>query len=463
MNPPMSQQPTHSPRGSSIELSPRHRLAAREEWEPWPSDAHGPSPATARAGWVEGQPLSGDGLRAYAHDKLWTWPSRRVNFVCDLHADVDAFVRSLVATGGVVRTGEGPCDFTLTDSGRESTFVIGGDCLDKGPRNLPLVRAVGHLMLELDADVVLLAGNHDMRTRVGLALAESQTAREGHLFARMGRKALTLLREVYREQVAGGDVERLSDAEARERLFPPPNWWDEFPAIGAKWMTARRLERELRRIREKMADIENRWCVDGLDFGHLHAAVEAAREMFLAPGGELAWFFERMQLAWRAGSYLFIHAGVDDALALQLSEDGVSATNAAFERRCEEDLFAVYHGSYGNGFRTKYRAKDRPLSELGVRALHDAGVYAIVHGHRNLLHGQRLVIRHGMLNLECDASLDCLTRRKEGLDGPGEAATIFRADGVVLGLSADYPATRVFDPATVCGVMTLHGWHTSRL
>ena len=56
------------------------------------------------------------------------------------------------------------------------------------------------------------------------------------------------------------------------------------------------------------------------------------------------------------------------------------------------------------------------------------------------------MLRKGMLNFECDATIDRGTRSKEGLQGPGAAVTIFRPDRTVLGISTDYPYIKVLEP-----------------
>jgi hypothetical protein len=173
--------------------------------------------------------------------------------------------------------------------------------------------------------------------------------------------------------------------------------------------------------------------------------------MFLSSDGELAWYFERMNLARREGSFLFVHAGVDDAVARALKNGGVDALNAWYRRLVDTDLFELYHGPIGNAFRTKYRDIDFALTAAGVSDLHDAGIHAIVHGHENLLHGQRLSLRLGLLEFQCDASVDCNTRRIEGLSGPGAAAVIFEPGGRIRAVSTDYPFIKEFDPARVFG------------
>src|SRR5690349_3103721 len=60
-------------------------------------------------------------VRQYAADKAWLWPSRLLLFFCDIHADTDAFLLSLTASGGVERTGPGDRDYRLTARGRIAT------------------------------------------------------------------------------------------------------------------------------------------------------------------------------------------------------------------------------------------------------------------------------------------------------------------------------------------------------
>ena len=96
--------------------------------------------------------------------------------------------------------------------------------------------------------------------------------------------------------------------------------------------------------------------------------------------------------------------------------------------------------------RTKYRNIDMPLTRNGVVKIRRKGINALVHGHRNLLHGQRMMLRKGLINIECDTTLDSNSRKKEGLKGPGAAVTIIRPEGCILGISSDYPKIKVFDP-----------------
>jgi hypothetical protein len=67
----------------------------------------------------------------------------------------------------------------------------------------------------------------------------------------------------------------------------------------------------------------------------------------------------------------------------------------------------------------------------------------MLHGHRNVLHGQHIVHRKGLINFECDTTMDCNSRRKEGLKGPGAGVTIIHPDCMVIGISSDYPSIKL--------------------
>jgi len=390
-----------------------------------------------------------DAVELYLAGKPWVWPGERLYLLCDIHADAEAFVRSLVASGGVAKHGPADTDFALTADGGDATFLIAGDCLDKGPSNLRLLRALKHL-IDIGANVVLLAGNHDVRALVGMRCAGEKSPLLGHLFVRMGQKAVPLFKEIYDEYLADRSWEESLAEESRlhAQLFPDADWYRQFPEAVAGVVSPKKIEQELVRIAEKSADLERECAKHDLSLAKVAAVIAKFRELFLEARGEFAWLFDRMQLAHRVGSVLFIHAGVDDCLAERLRADGLNGINAWFRQLLSDDLFELYHGAVGNGFRTKYRDTDWPLSARGVRDLHDVGVYAVVHGHRNIFNGQRILFREGMLNFECDASIDQNTRALHGIDHPGAAVTVFHPDGRVIGVSTDFPAAKVFDAAT---------------
>lgn len=417
--------------------------------EPWPKFG---GRRTARM--VDHYDISREELVEHLQDRPFVWPRRRLLFFCDIHADADAFVRSLVASGGVAKTGPGDTDFVLTDEGQRSRFIIGGDCFDKGPNNLRLLDALRALK-DKGADVDILAGNHDVRTLVGLACAGRKEPHLAHLFVRMGKKTMPLFKEVHERYCEPGETSGRSEKELHDLLFPPESWFEEFPKVASEWVNPIKMKKELRRIREKIADIDRACGKLGMTLGMVHAALEKCREIFLEPGGDYHWFFHEMKLCRRYGSLLFVHAGVDDVVADLLLREGEDGLNRRFKELMDTDLFVLYHGSIGNAFRTKYRDIDKPFTAAGVEKVHAAGIYAIVHGHRNILRGQRIKLRGGLLNFECDASVDANTRALEGLHGPGGAALIVRPDGSFLGVSTDYRHIKHFEITSASRMVTL--------
>ena len=394
-------------------------------------------------------------IRDYGRSKPWLWPSRPHFFFTDIHADADAFLKSLVASGGVEKTGPADHDFRLTEIGRGATFVLGGDCFDKGPDNLRLLRALRNLR-DMGADLHILAGNHDIRTYIGIACAGRRDPRYAHLFVRMGQKTVPLFKEIFDTYLAGGRPRRkLGDDEVRRRLFPGEDWYKRFPEAARGIVPPARIEKEIVRIREKTVQFEERCRSLGMSLGGVALALDEARRLFLHPEGEFFWYFNQMKMSYRAGSFLMVHAGIDDRVAAILRQDGVDGLNAHFQKAMSKDLFDLYNGSLGNVFRTKYRPIDHPFTQAGLRDAHAAGIYAVIHGHRRLTAGQQLTLRNGMMNFECDASVDAGTRRLEGLRGVGGAVTVIHPNARIIGVSTDYPLIKVFDSTRFWNLTTI--------
>ena len=394
---------------------------------------------------------SSETLRQVLDENPWSWPKRPLYFFSDLHADSDAFLASLVASGGVKKTGSADHDFKLTKVGKRARFVIGGDCFDKGPSNLRLLRTI-HCLIDKGARVRILAGNHDIRIKLGIrSVGMERDPLHDHFFIRMGVKAVPFLKEVSEHYLQGSHALKgiPSTRECRRILYPPKRWFKEFPKLAQWAMPENRVEREMSRLEEKSASFEEDCAKAGLSLRRVYAAALKWQDLFLHPKGEFAWFFERMRLAYQRGSFLFVHAGLDDRAAKLVSKYGVKQLNAQFHDHVKEELFEFYYGPLANIIRTKYREVDMPLTQKGVRLIHEAGIHAIVHGHDNRHHGQRIMVRKGMVNFECDATIDRNTRKKEGLTGCGAAVTIFHPDKLVMGVSTDYPFIKVFDPASL--------------
>jgi hypothetical protein len=67
-----------------------------------------------------------------------------------------------------------------------------------------------------------------------------------------------------------------------------------------------------------------------------------------------------------------------------------------------------------------------------------------VHGHVNHGNGQQISLHKGLLHIEGDITMDRNSRRKEGLSGIGFGATIVHPKHMIIGISSDHPAVKVF-------------------
>ncbi|SBS33657.1 diadenosine tetraphosphatase [Marinomonas spartinae] len=410
------------------------------EWAPWPQDkgscnsiARNPSKMPER----------------FRKRKL-KWPKRPVVFISDPHADATAFEASLIAAGVVQQKEEGLQHLKLTKTGRKTEIIIGGDCLDKGPSNLSLLRSVKHLY-KLGARVTLLAGNHDLRLLMGLLALKSSKHNIGnqHFFVRMGKKVIPLFKEVFEQYLEGTKWDKKIPDEdtCRKILFPDGKWFKEFPYHAAGILTAEGVEREVHKMHSKADSFEQHCHTVGLSLRHVYAASLQCQKLFLHKKGEFNWFFRKMRLVEKRGSFLFLHAGLDDAMGELLLKNGTSYANKAFHRNLKHmDLFGFYYSSIANTFRTKYRDADLPLTDRGVNAIHKAGIHFVVQGHINRQEGQRIAIKKGLIHIEADITLDEHSRQREGLLGYGIGATLINKKQGLIGISCDYPTAKVLKP-----------------
>ena len=168
-------------------------------------------------------------------------------------------------------------------------------------------------------------------------------------------------------------------------------------------------------------------------------------------GGEFSWFFRRMRLAMRKGSFLFVHAGLDNNIAHLINEKGIKQVNREFKKQMKGNPMRFYYGPLANAIRTKYRPGDRHLTKAGAQQVHDNDLHVIIHGHKSMSNGQRISLRKNIIHFECDVTLDRHSRSKEGLQGAGAGVTIIRPDKKIIGISADYPYVKVFDPDDLSG------------
>ncbi|HIJ23719.1 MAG TPA: metallophosphoesterase [Gammaproteobacteria bacterium] len=382
----------------------------------------------------------------------WQWPKNPIYFITDMHGDADAFIASLVATGVVKKTGPRDQDIHLTRSGRKGKFLIGGDCFDKGPSTLRLLRVI-KLLIDRGGKVILLAGNHDVRMLLGIHSIDLEAdPRTDHFFIRMGPKMVPFLKEIQQHylQHKGALQDIPNNRECRRVLYPPKRWFKDFPEQASWVMPEPAIESEIVRLRKKITLFDKERQAAGLSLRMSYAAAMKWKQLFLHPKGEFAWFYQRMQLCYQTGSFLFMHAGIDDQISLLLKKRGWKYLNKRFRKLMFRDPFDFYYGPFANIIRTKYRHGDRPLTRNGIKWVQRTGVRALIHGHRNLRHGQRLMLRKGLLNVECDTTLNRNTRRKLGnKQHPAAAVTIIRPEGEILGISNDYPYIKVFNPSQV--------------
>lgn len=383
-------------------------------------------------------------LKAAAAHSAWRWPDKPVVFVSDPHADAEGFLRSLTAAGVVERHG---AVFSLTQFGRTAKIVVGGDCLDKGPSNLDMLDALKTL-IDCGADLHLLAGNHDLRLRLAIrALTLPRSPLTEHLFVRMGRKILPLLREVTLRFVTPADLAAVPDEETcKQRIFPSKDWKKTFPVAAASYLTPEGIETERRKLRKKSRKFAKQAEAEGLSMRAVYAAALKCGDLFLTSGGTYSWFYSAMDVMAQIGSLLFVHAGIDDTMCNLLASGGAPAVNARYRDEAQDDPFGFYTGSVANLVRTKYRPADKRLTCDGVTKLHKAGIKMIVQGHVNNHRGQRILAKHGLIHLEGDITLDRASRHLEGLKGIGAGATLIFPSGDVIGLSSDYPRIKHFKP-----------------
>lgn len=375
--------------------------------------------------------------------KSWRWPKKPIIFISDPHADRDAFVASLVASGGIKLTAKGA--LKLTKFGKQAIFVIGGDCLDKGPSNLSLLDALQELYAT-GANVKLLAGNHDLRLITGLLAMSRQTdVGAEHLFIRMGHKVIPLFREVFDRDLRQGDWRhRVPDPErCRELLYPGPEWPRQFREYASGKLTSEAIEQEIRKLKKKLNQFERHCLKAGMSLQMIYAAAQRCVALFIEPKGEYSWFLRSMQLAYQKESFLFVHAGLDDTSAERIKKHGVTGINQEFHRLLEQDLFEFYFSPLSSVFRTKYRKTDAHFSRSGAQDALSSGIHAVVHGHVNSIDGQQLSLQQGLLHIEGDITLDRNSRKKEGLEGIGFGATIIHPNKQVIGISVDHPCVKV--------------------
>lgn len=393
-------------------------------------------------------------LLTLADPSVWQWPDRLVVFLTDLHADAEALSSSLVASGLFIRQGARPIEIQPAPYAPPFEIIIGGDCFDKGPANLPLLRLIRQL-IDWQIPLTLLSGNHDLRLQLAVqTLNTPNCARNGHFLLRLGSKVMPLCVELLNEYPLSEDERALlpSEAECKARLLLSDDWSERFETAAQSSLSAVQIRTELSRLDARKQRFFQAAQNAQLSLQQVYAALERWQQLFLQPEGEFHWFIARQQLLCRRGSFVFLHAGCDDVMAKRLVQQNTAELNHDFQLARQGEAFSLYFSALGNMLRTKYRAQDPILSIDSRQSLHHAGIHAFVHGHRNLHHGQRITFRANMLHFECDATLNQVSRQEQQLKGDGAAVTLFYPQGWVVGISSDYAAAKYFEPSQLKGI-----------
>jgi len=382
--------------------------------------------------------------------QAWLAPKEDVYFFCDLHADADAFLRSLKLSK-LITQDSNLQKIALTDLAETAKIVIGGDCIDKGPSNLQLLNLIAKLY-QTRLNIVLLAGNHDMRLYAGLlALGNMQDVRQSHFFIRMGRKTASFLHEIYTTYCQNEPELVLPESTIRQHMLPSKSWYQNFPEYAQDVMSTKAIAKELSQIKKKQTDFRVACEALGMTLNQVYQAALKAKQLFTEPDGDFFWFFDKIELLYLSGSYLFCHAGIDDNIAAHIHKKGIQTINRTFKNQLKKGLmFQMYYSEYGNVFRTKYRNKDWPLTQQGEQLLKSMNIFALVNGHRSHESGQQLCLRQGILHFECDTQLNANCRKKSNMQHPGEAVTIFHQDGSVQAFSSELEIVKTFDPKCIC-------------
>ncbi|WP_417578680.1 metallophosphoesterase [Nitrincola sp.] len=394
------------------------------------------------------QPALTDQLLRLADPVAWQWPEQLVVFITDLHADAEALSASLVASGLFARHGPAPGDLTPVCHMPAFEIIIGGDCLDKGPANLPLLRLIRQL-IDWQIPLTLLSGNHDLRLQLAIqSLKQPDCSRNGHFLLRLGSKIMPFCVELLSEYpLSTEELQKLpTEAECRQILLPSEDWPDRFRQAATSHLSPAQINLELERLEARKQRFFQAATTASLTLQQIYAALQRWQQQFMEPDGEFYWFTERQQLLCRRGSFVFVHAGCDDSMAQRLAREDWQTLNSDFQVARQGEAFSLYFGPLGNMLRTKYRRQDPPLTASSRQALHQAGIHALVHGHRNLHQGQRITFRANMIHFECDVTLNQVSRQQETLQGSGAAVTLFYPQGWVVGISSDAPAAKCFSP-----------------
>lgn len=363
-------------------------------------------------------------------------------FITDIHGDAESLVRSLIA-GGLLKPISSITHLFWTEQGQKRRLVLGGDCFDKGPSTLVLLRLLKRIWQD-KPDSIWLVGNHDLRFMLGMrALTQDYHPLHSHFFSRMGKKAIALLAEMHTECPA--------DFPVNHPAYWVDAYWPQAFREQAKAHLGKRLaKKEIKQLHAKQADMQQACVKRFASERTFNQACSWAVAQFLLPEGEFADLIDRWQLHYVAGPYWFCHAGVNDA-AIAIWQQGREQGRNLLETQYQQawqtgDLFHLYYGPLGALMRTKYRKYDWPFTAQGAQQLKAAGIIGLVNGHRDSVQGQQLYVRQGLWNFDCDTQMNRHCRSRDGLSHNGWGITLFETHGRVTALSSDHAGARCFEP-----------------
>ena len=229
------------------------------------------------------------------HPKTHRQLHRPLAFITDIHGDAPALVRSLIA-GGLVTPQSCVAHLEWTESGKQRQLVLGGDCFDKGPSTLVLLRLLKQIW-QTKPDSIWLVGNHDLRFMLGMrALELDAHPLHSHFFSRMGKKAIGLLAEMHAECPADYPV-------THPACWVDAYWPKAFRQQAQSLLGKRLVKKEIKQLHAKQADMQQA-CLKRFDSAQaFNQACSWAVAQLLAPGGEFSDLIESWQLHWVAGPY----------------------------------------------------------------------------------------------------------------------------------------------------------------
>lgn len=355
--------------------------------------------------------------------KKWDWhfPKRPVFFTTDIHGDVKALNRSLHHG----RIGYGIVDEEapeLSHYGSSGTFIIGGDLIDKGPSSVKVLKAVNDLCIK--NNVRVLMGNHDLRTIVGLEGLYSNNPLAKHSLVRLGSRLVELSIDVSGNlpyKVYQNGYRRASSDY--ESVFTIDEKWERDFRDSVRGALKSRVEKEIRKTRKKAHELRGAMLQQQMSYILLWKLLDQLYNFMYS-----LEFVKNIEVLYRAGSFLFVHAGLNDTAASYIAKHGVEGLNQYARRSLKTHPFHTYNGWIGDLTRTKnvgYKPSNYfSLTDKGTSLLHSIGIHGFLRGHQSNIKGPTVSAtphKEPLLEIGCDCCMNMNSRREEGVYTPGHS------------------------------------------